>query len=151
MAKRIIFNKKEEVLHKVCRPVEKFDEKLAKLLDDMHETLIAANGVGLAGPQVGMLRRLCIIDAGEGYYELINPEILETSGSQRDVEGCLSCPDEWGYVTRPMYVKFKAQDRNGNWYEKSVEGLFARAVCHECDHLDGKLFVDLIEEYVDAQ
>lgn len=151
MAKRVIFNKSEAILHKVCRPVEAFDEKLAKLLDDMHETLMAANGVGLAAPQVGFLRRLCIIDAGEGYYELINPEILETSGTQRDVEGCLSCPNEWGYVTRPMKVKFKAQDRNGNWYEKETEGLFARAVCHECDHLDGKLFVDLIEEYVDAK
>lgn len=151
MAKRVIFNKSEAILHKVCRPVEAFDEKLAKLLDDMHETLVAANGVGLAAPQVGFLRRLCIIDAGEGYYELINPEILETSGTQRDVEGCLSCPNEWGYVTRPMKVKFKAQDRNGNWYEKETEGLFARAVCHECDHLDGKLFVDLIEEYVDAK
>ncbi|MBP1572425.1 MAG: peptide deformylase [Oscillospiraceae bacterium] len=151
MAKRVIFNKSEAILHKVCRPVEAFDEKLAKLLDDMHETLVAANGVGLAAPQVGFLRRLCIIDAGEGYYELINPEILETSGTQRDVEGCLSCPNEWGYVTRPMKVKFKAQDRNGNWYEKETEGLFARAVCHECDHLDGRLFVDLIEEYVDAK
>lgn len=151
MAKRVIFNKSEAILHKVCRPVEAFDEKLAKLLDDMHETLVAANGVGLAAPQVGFLRRICIIDAGEGYYELINPEILETSGTQRDVEGCLSCPNEWGYVTRPMKVKFKAQDRNGNWYEKETEGLFARAVCHECDHLDGRLFVDLIEEYVDAK
>ena len=151
MAKRVIFNRSEAILHKVCRPVEAFDEKLAKLLDDMHETLVAANGVGLAAPQVGFLRRICIIDAGEGYYELINPEILETSGTQRDVEGCLSCPNEWGYVTRPMKVKFKAQDRNGNWYEKETEGLFARAVCHECDHLDGRLFVDLIEEYVDAK
>ncbi|MBQ7980473.1 MAG: peptide deformylase, partial [Oscillospiraceae bacterium] len=127
MAKRVIFNRSEAILHKVCRPVEAFDEKLAKLLDDMHETLVAANGVGLAAPQVGFLRRICIIDAGEGYYELINPEILETSGTQRDVEGCLSCPNEWGYVTRPMKVKFKAQDRNGNWYEKETEGLFARA------------------------
>ena len=149
MAKRIIFNKSEPILHKVCKPVEAFDEKLAKLLDDMHETLTAAEGVGLAAPQVGFLKRLCVIDAGEGYYELINPEILESSGTQRDVEGCLSCPNEWGYVTRPMNVKFKAQDRNGIWYEKEVEGLFARAVCHELDHLEGRLFVDLIEEYVE--
>lgn len=149
MAKRIIFNKSEPILHKVCKPVEAFDEKLAKLLDDMHETLTAAEGVGLAAPQVGFLKRICVIDAGEGYYELINPEILESSGSQRDVEGCLSCPNEWGYVTRPMHVKFKAQDRNGIWYEKEVEGLFARAVCHELDHLEGRLFVDLIEEYVE--
>lgn len=149
MAKRIIFNKTEPILRKVCKPVVDFDQKLAKLLDDMHETLTAAEGVGLAAPQVGFLKRLCVIDAGEGYYELINPEILESSGSQRDVEGCLSCPNEWGYVTRPMNVKFKAQDRNGMWYEKEVEGLFARAVCHELDHLDGKLFVDIVEEYVD--
>lgn len=149
MAKRMIFNKSEPIMHKVCKPVTEFDPKLAKLLDDMHETLSAADGVGLAAPQVGFLRRICVIDAGEGYYELINPEIIETSGSQRDVEGCLSCPNVWGYVTRPMKVKFKAQDRNGLWYEKEVEGLFARAVCHELDHLDGRLFVDLIEEYVD--
>ncbi len=149
MAKRVIFNKSEPILHKICKRVDVFDAKLCKLLDDMHETLSAANGVGLAAPQVGFLKRLCVIDAGEGYYELINPEILETSGSQRDVEGCLSCPNEWGYVTRPMKVRFKAQNRNGMWYEKDVEGLFARAVCHEVDHLDGKLFVDLIEEYVE--
>ncbi len=149
MAKRIIFNKSEPILHKVCKPVTAFDEKLAKLLDDMHETLSAADGVGLAAPQVGFLKRICVIDAGEGYYELINPEILESSGTQRDVEGCLSCPNEWGYVTRPMQVKFKAQDRNGIWYKKEVEGLFARAVCHELDHLEGRLFVDLIEEYVE--
>ena len=149
MAKRIIFNKSEPIMHKACKPVTDFDRKLASLLDDMHDTLTAADGVGLAAPQVGFLRRICVIDAGEGYYELINPVILESSGSQRDVEGCLSCPNEWGYVTRPMNVKFKAQDRNGMWYEKSVEGLFARAVCHELDHLEGRLFVDLIEEYVD--
>ncbi len=149
MAKRVIFNKSEPILHKICKRVDAFDAKLCKLLDDMHETLSAANGVGLAAPQVGFLKRICIIDAGEGYYELINPEILETSGSQRDVEGCLSCPNDWGYVTRPMKVRFKAQNRNGMWYEKDVEGLFARAVCHEVDHLDGKLFVDLIEEYVE--
>ena len=149
MAKRVIFNKSEPILHKVCRPVEKFDDKLAAILDDMHETLSEANGVGLAGPQVGFLRRFCIIDAGEGYYELINPEIIESSGSQRDVEGCLSCPHEWGYVTRPMHVKFRAYDRNGKLYEKEADGLFARAVCHECDHLQGKLFVDLVEEFVE--
>lgn len=149
MAKRVIFNKTEPILHKVCKQVMEFDGKLAKLLDDMHETLSAANGVGLAAPQVGYLKRLCIIDAGEGYYELINPVILESSGSQRDVEGCLSCPEQWGYVTRPMKVRFKAQDRNGIWYEKEVEGLFARAVCHELDHLEGRLFLDLVEEFVE--
>lgn len=146
MAIRNIVKKGDDVLRKKCRPVEKFDEKLHQTLDDMKETLTEANGVGLAAPQVGILRRYCIIDAGQGYYELINPEIIKTSGKQRDVEGCLSCPNEWGYVTRPNKVKFRAQNRYGEWYELEVTELFARAVCHETDHLDGKLFVDLIEE-----
>lgn len=148
MAIRNIVKRDDDVLYKTCRPVEKFDEKLHMILDDMKETLYKANGAGLAAPQIGMLRRFCVIDAGEGYYELVNPVILESSGKQRDVEGCLSCPDDWGYVTRPDKVKFKAQDRNGEWYEMEVTQLFARAVCHELDHLDGKLFVDLIEERV---
>ena len=148
MAIRNIVKRDDDVLYKTCRPVEKFDEKLHMILDDMKETLYKANGAGLAAPQIGILRRFCVIDAGEGYYELINPVILESSGKQRDVEGCLSCPDDWGYVTRPDKVKFKAQDRNGEWYEMEVTQLFARAVCHELDHLDGKLFVDLIEERV---
>lgn len=151
MALRTILNKRDETLSKVSRPVEKFDEKLWILLDDMADTLKKADGAGLAAPQVGILRRAVIIDVGEGLYELINPEIIEKSGSQRGVEGCLSCPGEWGYVTRAQKVKFKAQDRNGNWYEKEVEGLFARCVQHECDHLDGKLFVSLVEEFVDAE
>lgn len=151
MAIRNIVKRGDEVLAKVCRPVEKFDERLHQTLDDMKETLYAANGAGLAAPQIGVLRRYCVIDAGEGYYELINPEIIESSGKQRDVEGCLSCPDDWGYVTRPNKVKFKAQNRNGEWYELEVEELFARAVCHELDHLDGKLFVDLIEERVTVE
>ena len=146
MAIRNIVKKGDEILEKQCRPVEKFDDRLHQNLDDMKETLYKANGVGLAAPQVGILRSYCIIDVGEGYFELINPEILSFSGSQRDIEGCLSCPEDWGYVTRPETVKFKAQDRYGNWYEKEVSGLFARAVCHETDHLKGKLFVELIEE-----
>lgn len=146
MAIRNIVKKGDDVLRKKCRPVERFDEKLHQTLDDMKETLAEANGVGLAAPQVGILRRYCIIDAGQGYYELINPEIIKTSGKQRDVEGCLSCPNEWGYVTRPNKVSFRAQNRYGEWYELEVTELFARAVCHETDHLDGKLFVDLIEE-----
>lgn len=149
MAIRTILNKSDEALSKVCRPVEKFDEKLRTLLDDMADTLKKADGAGLAAPQVGILRRAVVIDVGEGLYDLINPEIIETEGTQYGVEGCLSCPGEWGYVTRAQKVKFKAQDRNGNWYEKEVEGLFARCVQHECDHLDGKVFTRLIEEYVD--
>ncbi len=150
MAIRTILNKRDEALSKVCRPVEKFDERLWILLDDMAETLKKADGAGLAAPQVGILRRAVVIDVGEGLYELINPEIIETSGTQYGVEGCLSCPGEWGYVTRAQKVKFKAQDRNGKWYEKEVEDLFARCVQHECDHLEGRLFTSLVEEFVDA-
>lgn len=151
MALRTILNRRDEALSKKCRPVEKFDEKLHILLDDMKETLYNADGAGLAAPQVGILRRACVIDVGEGYIELINPEIISQSGEQTDVEGCLSCPGEWGYVTRAMNVTFKAQDRNGNFYEKSVEGLFARCVLHECDHLDGKVFTSLVTEWVDPK
>ncbi len=151
MAIRTILNKSDDALSKVCRPVEKFDEKLRTLLDDMAETLYKAEGAGLAAPQVGILRRAVVIDVGEGLYELINPEIIETQGTQYGVEGCLSCPGDWGYVTRAQKVKFKAQDRNGNWYEKEVEELFARCVQHECDHLEGKLFTRLIEEAVNVE
>ncbi|WP_028506249.1 peptide deformylase [Ruminococcus sp. FC2018] len=153
MAIRTILNKREDVLHKVCKPVEKFDEKLWELLDDMAETLEQANGVGLAAPQVAKLRRLCIIKIGdEPVYELINPTITwKSDETQRVVEGCLSCPNEWGYVTRPMKVRFKAQDRNGEWYEKEAEGLFAQAVCHELDHLDGHIFTEIVEEFVEVE
>lgn len=152
MAIRNIVNKREDILRKVCKPVEKFDQKLWTLLDDMAETLNKAQGVGLAAPQVGILRRAVIIDAGEGLLELINPVILEKSEeTHRVLEGCLSCPGEWGYTIRPVRVKFKAQDRNGNWYEKEVADLFAQAVCHECEHLDGKLFIDIVEEFVEVE
>ena len=153
MAIRTIMNKREEVLRKVCKPVEKFDEKLWELLDDMAETLEKANGVGLAAPQVAKLRRLCIIKIGEEpVHELINPVITwRSEETQRVVEGCLSCPNEWGYVTRPMKVKFKAQDRHGEWYEMQAEGLFAQAVCHELDHLDGHLFTEIVEEFVEVE
>lgn len=151
MALRTILNRRDEALSKKCRPVEKFDEKLHTLLDDLKETLYHADGAGLAAPQVGILRRVAVIDVGEGYIELINPEITKRSGEQNGIEGCLSCPGEWGYVSRAMNVTFKAQDRDGKWYEKSVEGLFARCVQHECDHLDGKVFVDLVTEWVDPK
>ena len=151
MAIRNIVNKRDDILRKVCKPVEKFDEKLWTLLDDMAETLEKAQGAGLAAPQVGILRRAVIIDAGEGVCELINPEILEKSEeTHKVIEGCLSCPGEWGYVIRPIKVKFKAQDRHGNWYEKVVSDLFAQAVCHETEHLDGQLFID-IAEFVDIE
>lgn len=151
MALRVIVKNGDPILRKKCKVVDAFNERLWTLLDDMKETMMKADGVGLAAPQVGMLKRLCVIDAGEGYFELINPEIISSSGEQRDTEGCLSCPNQWGYVTRPNVVTFKAQDRNGKEYQMTVEGLFARAVCHELDHLDGKLFIDFVEEFVEPE
>ncbi|MBQ5331794.1 MAG: peptide deformylase [Oscillospiraceae bacterium] len=142
------------MLRKKCRPVEKFDEKLHTLLDDMHETLDKAEGVGLAGPQVGMCRRLFIMHLEdsetktERRIEAINPEIKAQEGKQRVMEGCLSCPDKWGYVTRPKHVVLRAQDRNGEWFEESFDDLGAQCVCHENAHLDGQLFVDVVEEFV---
>jgi peptide deformylase len=148
MALRAILSKNEDILRKKCKKVEVFDQKLWTLLDDMAETMRAANGLGLAAPQVGILRRVFVMDTGDGLIEAINPIITDTSGSQRDVEGCLSCPEEWGYVTRPMNCKLKAQDRNGNWFEKDLTGMGCRCACHESDHLDGKLFIDIVEEMV---
>lgn len=147
MAYRKILTDKDEALHKVCRPVEKFDNKLAILLDDMHETLEKAQGVGLAAPQVGMCRRVFIMHLDEGRVEAINPEILLKSGKQRVQEGCLSCPNVWGYVTRPEKAVLKAQDRDGNWYTKEFTGLGAQCVCHENDHLDGHVFTEIVEEF----
>lgn len=151
MALRNIYVDGDPILRKVCRPVEKFDEKLAVLLDDMHETLDKAEGVGLAGPQVGMCRRLFIMHLDDEKIEAINPEIISRSGRQYVVEGCLSCPDKWGYVTRPMKVTLKAQDRNGEWYERDFEELGAQCVCHENAHLDGQLFIDVVEEFVQPE
>ena len=154
MAIRNILNKKDETLHKVCKPVIKFDARLHTLLDDMAETLAKANGVGLAAPQVGILRRLLIIDTydGTGVHELVNPEILwKSDETQRVQEGCLSCPGEWGYTVRPKKVRFRAQDRNGTWYEQEAEDLFAQAVCHELDHLDGVLFLEKVVEFIDPK
>lgn len=153
MAIRKIVNKQDEILHKPCRSVEKFDERLWTLLDDMIETLSKANGVGLAAPQVSVKRRAVIINIGDGInHELINPEIIwQSEETQRVVEGCLSCPGEWGYVTRPLKVKFKAQDRHGKWYEMEAEELFAQAVCHELGHLDGHLFLEYVEEFVEVE
>lgn len=146
MGKRKIFTKEAPCLHKVCRPVEKFDAKLASLLDDMAETLYEAEGVGLAAPQVGILRRITVIDVGDGIVELINPEIIETSGEQGCFEGCLSVPGESGYVVRPNHVKVRAFDRTGKPVEYTCEGLFARAVMHETDHLDGLLYLRLVTD-----
>ncbi|MFI3324757.1 MAG: peptide deformylase [Clostridia bacterium] len=150
MATRNIVTSDYDVLYKKTRKVEKFDKKLHTLLDDMKETMELANGVGLAGPQVGILRQVCIIDVGDGIVELINPEILESSGTQDDAEGCLSFPGEYGMVERPNYVKFKAQDRDGNWYEMEGEELFARAVFHETDHLEGVVFTSKVSKMLTA-
>ncbi|MBR5513775.1 MAG: peptide deformylase [Ruminococcus sp.] len=147
MAYRKILTDKDEALHKVCRPVEKFDNKLAVLLDDMHETLEKAQGVGLAAPQVGICRRVFIMHLDEGKIEAINPEIILKDGKQRVQEGCLSCPNVWGYVTRPKKAVLKAQDRNGNWYTREFTGLGAQCVCHEYDHLEGHVFTEIVEEF----
>ena len=146
MAKRRIFTGKAECLYKVCKPVDRFDRRLGILLDDMAETMYDAEGVGLAAPQVGILKRAVVIDCGDGIVELINPEILETSGEQGSFEGCLSFPGESGYVVRPNYVKVRAQNRDGDICEYEAEGLFARAVLHETDHLDGLVYKRLVTE-----
>ena len=151
MAIRNIVKDGDEILHEKCRNVEKFDDKLATLLDDMAETMHKADGVGLAGPQVGMLRRVVVIDIGEGVIELVNPEIIETSGEQETAEGCLSFPGEYGITKRPMYVKVKAQDRNGNFFEMEGEELLAKAFCHEIDHLNGIVFKDIVVRMLDPE
>lgn len=140
MAIRNIVKEGDPILNKISRKVEKFDERLWTLIDDMTETLHKEQGAGLAAPQVGVLRRVVVIDIGQGVIELINPEIIENSGEQHEIEGCLSCPGQWGITKRPMFVMVKAQDRNGNEFKMSGEGLLAKAFCHEIDHLDGILF-----------
>lgn len=142
MAKRNIVKLGDDVLRKICRTQLSFDERLHTVLDDMAETMYAAEGVGLAAPQVGILRRYCIVDAGDGLVELINPVIVEKSGSQTGEEGCLSLPGQYGIVTRPLKVTVRAQNRNGENITVTAEGLKARAFCHEIDHLDGILYID---------
>ena len=147
MAIREIVKEGDPVLGKVCHPVTKFDEKLADLLDDMKETLAQANGLGLAAPQVGILRRaVIVIDDNGQMLELVNPEILERSGEQEGLEGCLSVPGMWGYVKRPSWVKVRAQDRTGAWFEVEGHEITARCFCHELGHLDGHLFTELCEK-----
>lgn len=148
MALRNILTEEDPTLRKVSRPVTKFDDRLHELLDDMVETLEDARGVGLAAPQVGILRRVVVVDAGEEILELINPEIISQSGEQTGLEGCLSVPGKYGIVTRPNVVKVRAQDRFGEWYEAEGEELIARAFCHELEHLDGHLYVDKVERFL---
>lgn len=145
MAIRTIRTEGEEVLRKKCREVMEITPRIKELIEDMLETMYEADGVGLAAPQVGVLRRIVVIDVGDGPIILINPEILETSGSQTADEGCLSVPGKCGVVTRPNYVRVRAVDENMEPFELEGEELFARAVCHECDHLDGILYVDKVE------
>ncbi len=146
MAKRNIVKLGDEILRKVCRTQLNFDSKLHQILDDMAETMYDAEGVGLAAPQVGILRRFCIVDVGDGLIELINPVIIEKSGEQSGDEGCLSIPDRYETVIRPLNVTVKAQDRYGNNITVTGEGLKARALCHEIDHLDGILYIDKAEK-----
>ena len=148
MGLRKILTDKEPALHKVCKSVDKFDWKLHKLLDDMAETLLEANGVGLAAPQVGILRRVVLVDTGDGILELINPELIETDGEQVGAEGCLSVPGRYGIVKRPYYAKVRAQDRDGQWYEAEGEELIARCFCHELDHLDGILYTQVMDRFL---
>ncbi len=152
MALRRIVEQGDECLEKVCRPVKDFNRRLHILLDDMAETLREANGAGLAAPQVGVLRRVCIVmDENEEIIELINPVIVSQEGEQTGLEGCLSVPGKWGVVTRPNRVKVQAQDRNGVLFVREGEGLTARAFCHEIEHLDGHLFVEHVDHFLSEQ
>ena len=146
MAIRNVVLKEDELLRKHSRAVEVFDKKLWQLLDDMAETMYENEGVGLAAPQAGILRRVVVVDVGNGLIELINPEIVESSGEQKDYEGCLSCPGDRAIVKRPNFVTVKAQDRKGKSFTIKGEELLARAFCHEIDHLNGILFLDVAEK-----
>ncbi|MBE7050213.1 MAG: peptide deformylase [Ruminococcaceae bacterium] len=150
MAIRNVRKLGDEILRKKSRPVEEIDSKIITLLEDMADTMYYTQGVGLAAPQVGILKRIAVIDVGDGLIELINPEIIETSGEQTDKEGCLSVPGKYGLVSRPYKVTVRATDRDGNLFEMTGEGLLARAFCHEIEHLDGYLFVDKVTEYVEV-
>ncbi len=152
MPVRQILTDPDPVLYKKCHPVTKFDKRLASLLEDMAQTMLAANGVGLAGPQIGMVRRVCVvldINNDDKIIELVNPEVIATEGSQTGSEGCLSFPDKFGIVTRPNVVTVRAQDRNGEWFTITGEGLTARAFMHEIDHLDGHVFTEKVSQFIE--
>ena len=152
MAIRKIVLEGDSCLAKNCRPVTDFNQRLWDLLEDMHETLTDAQGAGLAAPQVGVLRRLALVMVeDESFLEVINPEIIAEEGEQDGPEGCLSVPDVYGMVKRPMKVTVRFQDRHGNWTERTAEGFTARAFCHEIDHLSGHLFKEKVHQYLDLE
>ena len=155
MAQRTILTIGDETLNKKCRVVTEFNDRLATLLDDMTETLKESGGVGLAAPQIGVLRRVVVIldinKDPEEVIELINPEVIEHNTLEETVEGCLSVPGKYGYVMRPTWAKIRAQDRNGNWFEREGEGVVAQCFCHESKHLDGHLFTEKVIEYVEVE
>ena len=149
MAKLNIRKLGDDALRKVCRPVDEITPRILTLLDDMVETMRAANGCGLAAPQVGILRRIVVVEVEPGeVYELINPKIIAYSGEQQEQEGCLSIPGKWGITKRPRHVTVRATNRHGETFEVTGSDLLARALCHEIDHLDGKLFTDHVIRYV---
>jgi len=148
MGLRKILTTKDPALHKVCKPMVNFDDRLFRLLADMKDTLIDSGGVGLAAPQVGILRRVVLVDTGEEILELINPTLVAVDGEQTGAEGCLSVPGKYGLVTRPYWAKVRAQDRNGNWFEVEGEELIARCFCHELDHLDGIVYTEVMERFL---
>ena len=155
MAIRNILVKGDEMLTKKCRVVTKFDKRLHILLDDMRQTLAEAGGAGLAAPQVGVLRRVVVLmdinKDPEEVIELINPEVIDMNELVSTPEGCLSVPGEWGYVDRPTWAKVRAQDRNGEWFEREGEGVVAQCFCHETEHLDGHLFTEKVTEFFDPE
>lgn len=151
MAIRKIVTEGEEALTKVCRPVEKFDARLATLLDDMIDTMRDAEGCGLAAPQVGIIRRVVVVEVDDKVYELVNPKIIAKSGTQQNAEGCLSVPGVYGVTKRPKWVRVRAQDRFGETHDYEGEDLLARAFCHELDHLDGILFRERVVEYMEPE
>ena len=148
MGLRKILTDKEPALHKTCKEVTSFDGKLHKLLDDMRETLIESQGVGLAAPQVGIIRRVVLVDTGDEILELVNPTLVETDGEQEGPEGCLSVPGKYGLVKRPYWVKVRAQDRYGEWFEAEGEELIGRCFCHENDHLDGIVYTEVMDRFL---
>ena len=149
MSRRFVVQTGEPVLREKCSEVKGFNKELADLLDDMKETVRAENGAGLAAPQIGLNKRVVVIDVEEGFFELVNPVILSSKGEQTGPEGCLSVKGKQGTVTRPYKVKAEYRDRNGKKHKLTAEGFFARAVCHELDHLDGILYTDIASEVYD--